>query len=108
METDLETFLDGGKLEIAKYGCTGEEVRLARPGTKYCEQQDDRDTVVSRAKQTIKTNPSYHIFGGDPDLDNLFNCETFAYFCSTGKRKTKCDQYRRITDVMAESHKSTT
>lgn len=98
--TDLDTFLGiDGKLEIASYDCSEAEVLLSRPSTKYVESRDSIENILKRAEECVCNDITYCLIG-QLGCKSWHNCETCAFYCSTGKSKYYCDQIIRATDTI--------
>eukprot|EP00903_Cladosiphon_okamuranus_P015476 g14288.t1 len=90
--TSLESFLKGGTLRKATYAASAWSTGLDY-GASYGCTSDDPALIVTRAKEAAKFGEGASGWSGYSLLTN--NCETFAYWCSTGRRQTLSRQATR-------------
>ncbi|CAM9462249.1 unnamed protein product, partial [Hapterophycus canaliculatus] len=81
--TNLENFLKGGTLRRAVYSASAWSTGLDY-GASYGCASDDPSLIVTRATEAAKFGEGASGWSGYSLLTN--NCETFAYWCSTGRR----------------------
>lgn len=77
--TTLDEFRERCIVRLAAYGCDPVSYFLKRPGTVYRQKSQEPEVVL----KTAIYNP--HLWGDYDLVDN--NCEDFAYFCKTGRRR---------------------
>ncbi|CAM9277484.1 unnamed protein product [Scytosiphon promiscuus] len=90
--TSLEDFLKGGTLRRALYSASPWSTGLDY-GASYGCASDDPALIVTRATEAAKFGEGASGWSGYSLLTN--NCETFAYWCSTGRRQTLSRQATR-------------
>ncbi|CAM9120423.1 unnamed protein product [Ectocarpus sp. 4 AP-2014] len=90
--TSLETFLNGGTLRRATYGASAWSTGLDY-GASYGCAADDPALIVTRATEAAKFGEGASGWSGYNLCTN--NCETFAYWCSTGRRQVLSRQAAR-------------
>ncbi|CBN77307.1 conserved unknown protein [Ectocarpus siliculosus] len=90
--TSLETFLNGGTLRRATYGASAWSTGLDY-GASYGCATDDPALIVTRATEAAKFGEGASGWSGYNLCTN--NCETFAYWCSTGRRQVLSRQAAR-------------
>ncbi|CAM9721580.1 unnamed protein product [Sphacelaria rigidula] len=90
--TTLELFLKGNTLRRARYSA-GQWASSLEYGASYVVPADDPTLVVTRAKEAAKFGDGVSGWSGYSLLTN--NCETFACWCSTGRRTTLSRQASR-------------
>lgn len=90
--TDLESFLKGGQLRRATYSSSVWSSSVDF-GASYSCRADEPALIVTRAREAAKFGQGASGWSGYSLLTN--NCETFACWCSTGRRQTLSRQATR-------------
>lgn len=102
--TNMDDFVGsdkGSPVEIAQYSVTNLtnfEKKSCRVGTTFSADKIDPVTIQNKAIELVNNGIPYNIFS--------FNCENFAYFCSTNKKKsselvdTYCDIITKVNPMI--------